>query len=221
MRKCKLLLLAAALMLCRTAQADFSYSYERVEAGGGLDRVSFYALSDLNTAPDVGTQVLGADLTIRDLLGNNLVVKFEDDGTDPITPDLTGAFAPDPYHSDRSFINLLGDPSNHHDSNPRNAFVIGTTPASTFSNYANGVWEFETTLILGLTGGVNATSTANEGRGALIAVAVVPSGDPVQLFGLLGGALPDSPPRNVNIITPEPTGVVLLGIVGLLLRNRQ
>ena len=221
MRKCGILTLAAALVLCRPASADFTYSFQRVDAGGGLDRVSFYALSNPNTAPDVGTQALGADLTLRDLNGNQLVIKFYDDGVDPITPDLTGARAPDPYHSDRSFINLLGDPSNHHDSNSHNAVLLGTRPDDTFDDFANGVWEFEATLIVGFTGGVNATSTANGGRGALIAVAVVPSGDPVQLFGMLGGSLPDSPPRDLNIITPEPTALGLLGLVGSLLRRRR
>lgn len=218
MRKCALLTLAFALTLSGAASADFTYSSQRVDAGGGFDRVSFYALSNPDTAPDVGTQLVGADLTLRDLNGNPLVIRFQDDGAH--RPDLTGALAPDPYQSDRSFINLLGDPSNLANADPNNALVIGTSPRDTFSNFANGVWEFRMTLILSA-GGVNATGTVNGGRGALIGVAVVPRGDPVQLFGMLGGALPDSPPRNVDIITPEPAGLAVVGIVGLLLRRRR
>lgn len=220
MRKCELAALWVLLGLAGGARADFNYSYERVDAGSGFDRLNFFAVSKPATAPDVGTRVIAFDLTLQDLSGHDLLVKFQGAGPSP-KPDLTGAFAPDPYHSDRSFVNTLGDPANTHDSDPTNVYLVQTNPAETFANYANGVSQFNVVGGLGPAGGIDATSATNGGKGALIAVAVVPTGDIVRLFGQIGGILEGSPPRTVDILAPEPASLAVAAMAGLLALRRK
>lgn len=148
------------------------------------------------------------------------MIKFQGTGPSP-RPDLTGQFAPDPYHSDRSFLNTLGDPGNAHDSDPTNIHIDQINPAGTFANYANGVSQFNLVGSFGPSGGITATSAANGGRGALIGVAVVPTGDTVRLVGQIGGILIGSPPRNVNILAPEPASVALAIFAPLICPRRK
>lgn len=218
-RKCDWAVLAVVLGLGGGARADFNYSYERDDAGSGFDRLSFFALSNPATAPDVGTRVVAFDLTLEDLSGHDLLIKF--DGAAPRPPDLTGLDAPDPYQSDRSFINTLGDPANAHDSDPSNLHLVQINPRATFANYANGVGQFNVVGSLGPAGGIDATSATNGGKGALIGVAVVPSGDTVRLVGQIGGILAGSPPRTVDVVAPDPASPALVAVVAIALLPRR
>lgn len=219
-RKCKWVALSIVLGLAGAARADLTESYERVDAGNGFDRLNFFALSNPATTPDVGTEVIAFDLTLQDLSGHDLLIKFQSTGPTP-RPDLTGMFAPDPYHSDRTFLNALGDPANAHDSDPTNIHIVQINPAGTYANYANGVSQFNLVGSFGPSGGITATSATNGGKGALIGVAVVPAGDTVRLVGQIGGALPGSPPRPVDIVVPEPASLGPATVAAFVLLRRK
>jgi len=92
-----------------------------------------------------------------------------------------------------TFVNIMGDPTTSGENSPNNISPsvgpIGFSPSPTFSNYAYAIKSFS--AVYGSTNslpntGVNAT-TANGGRGALFAVAVVPIGDSVNVQGQMGG----------------------------------
>lgn len=96
-----------------------------------------------------------------------------------------------------SAVNMLGDPTVSGDNNPQQAFnSFQFTPANAFSNYGYAMKSFTATYG-SQTGGVNAT-TANGGKGALFAVAVVPVADSVNVQGQLGGDLQNVNPTNFN-----------------------
>ena len=211
---------SCAMSLAGVARADFEFSVDSASAGPGLARIRLFALST-GGGVDVGNRALASDITITDMSGHNLVTKFLS-GAATAKADLTGVAAPDPYNSDRSFVNLLGDPSggtSGSDNDPTVYSVVSTTPANTHANYANGVTQFEV-LGANLNGGVDATRASNGGRGALIAVVVAPDGDRICFSGFIGGEKPGSPPLPLTFLCPEPATLALFA-PALLLRPRR
>lgn len=204
------------LSLACVCRADFSLSFTSEDIGGGLGRITYYALA----RPGSGSnQILASDLTLDDKSGHNFVIRFSS-GT--AKADLTGTAAPDPYHSDRSYINLLGDPSggaSGTDNDPTAYSVVSTTPANTHANYAGGVSQFEV-VGANLSGGVDASSASNGGNGAIIAVAVVPLGDDICLMGSLGGATGGA--QSIFCL-PEPATIAILlpGLLAVSVRRRS
>lgn len=210
MNKSALFVALIAMSVADVAKADFAFSVTVQDAGGGLQRVQVFARST-GSGVDVGSKALGSDITITDFSGHNLVTKFVS-GAATAKADLTGIAAPDPYNSDRSFVNLLGDPSGGPagtDNDPTAYNVVQTVPMNTHSNYLNGVSQFEV-VGANLSGGVDATSAANGGKGALIAVAVAPLGDIICFNGAIGGNQPGSPPQEFLSTCPEPSSIVVL-----------
>ena len=230
MGKTAALAAAAGLSLAAVVKGDFMICYEQAPGvDPGTTRTTWYALST-NHSIDVGTKALGVDLTLKDLSGHSLATGFVS-ASPTAKADLTGVAASDPYHSDRSFVNLLGDPSGGSsgtDNDPTAFSVVSTTPTNTHANFANGVQQFEV-VGANLNGGVDATSAANGGRGALIAVAVAPTGDVLELLGQIGGNLPGSPAQTIDAgfppapQCPEPSALALtgVGLASILTRRRR
>lgn len=213
MNKSALFVALVGMSVAGVAKADFTFSFTVQDAGAGLQRVQIFALANGNGI-NVGSRALASDITIADLSGHNLVTKFVS-GAATAKADLTGVAASDPYNSDRSFVNLLGDPSGGAagaDNDPTAYNVVQTVPANTHLNYINGVSQFEV-VGANLSGGVDATSAANGGKGALIAVGVAPSGDILCFSGSVGGNQPGSPPEALAYSLtrcPEPSSIVVL-----------
>jgi len=193
-----------------TARADFTVNYtvELNAPDANHARLNFYTLNDGNHGS--GTKVVADDI---ELISDQPMVI----GTRPDTglADVSGVAAPDPYHSDRSFVNILGDPSIQGYNEPKKFNVIlPRTPQLDPSLYVGGTKDFRVVGawlnmpndITQPTNGVIATPAANGGHGALIASAVVPNtatfvemipwglgGDTGPAFGdFLGGG--DPPP---------------------------
>jgi len=101
----------------------------------GTGRVNFYAL---NTGSGTGTKIIGIDETVSASLDSagtqpaKMVFGFV--GASRSSPvDVAGRNAPDPYHSDRTFINILGDSSGGAtgtENDPTLFEVIQTDPAN-------------------------------------------------------------------------------------------
>jgi hypothetical protein len=72
MRKYAVLAAAAGLSLAGVAKADFHFSHDQTDLGGGVTRYNIYALIT-GTGVDVGDKALGSDVTLKDLSGHNLV----------------------------------------------------------------------------------------------------------------------------------------------------
>lgn len=229
--------LLAVSGLCGTVRADFSLSYT-AEPGApapGLTRYEFFARNDGNHGS--GVRLLDMDIELR--TNQPMVV-----GTFPRSGklDLTGSQTPDPYHSDRSFVNILGDPSSDSDSVPNALWVVEAQVRGTAAGNG-GVTDFDVSGAHLDNHGVIATSAANGGRGALFGVAVVPSstslielipwglgGESGPAFGdFTGGTLPISPvqpdPNDFTqlypLVIPEPGTALLLGISALALLPRR
>ena len=222
--------------LCGIARGDFNLSFtaEPDAPAPGLTRYEFFARNDGNHGS--GVRLLDMDIELR--ASQPMVV-----GTFPRSGklDLTGSQTTDPYHSDRSFINILGDPSSDSDSVPNALWVVeaqvrGTAPGD------GGVMDFDVSGAHLDNHGVIATSAVNAGHGALFAVAVVPSstsfielipwglgGESGPAFGdFTGGTLPIGPvqpdPNNFTqiyaLVVPEP-GMASVGIGALMLLRRR
>lgn len=232
MRKCALLAATTALSLAGAANGDFVVRAFEEPAPGGYDRWSFYALAQPGATPGPDTRLLASDITLQDLSGHNLRISFVST-FGSAKADLTGSSAAsgDPYHPIGSIVNLLGDANDPTgmDNDPTAYSVVSTTPTNTHANFVDpnaptgfgGVPKFEV-VGANLAGGVDASSVANGGRGALIAVAVVPHGDQVCLGGSVGGT--SGGPQFVgNILCPEPAtvGFLSVGLGGLVVRRRR
>ena len=204
------------LYVASAANAEFVFSTTTTDAGGGDERVELFALNRGNGS---GTKALASEITITDESGHTLVTKFKSPSGQQ--PDVTGVQAPDPYNSDRSFVNLLGDPSggaSGTDNDPTSYNLISFNPPNPagahLSPWTIGVTQFQVTGA-NLSGGVDATAAANGGRGALIAVAVAPSGDAISFSGSIGGD--QGGPQSI----PEPVGVPILAIgLAAIVRRR-
>ena len=217
MTKCALLVAIAGLAVTGVAKADFIFTGDFQDAGNGLERVPFYALN--NGADRTGTKALASEVTIQDMSRNALVIKFVN-ATGTAKADLTGrAFLGNgglPTDSDRTFVNLLPDPSDP-SYDPTAYTVVSTDPPNIHVNFLSGLSQLEVAGA-NLSGGVDATRTANGGKGALIAVAVAPLGDGIHLFGSIGGDTGTPQPFDVFSPVPEPgTAVLLLVSAGALL----
>lgn len=221
MRKSVVFAAAAALASAGVARANFHISAVIQNLADGNERTEIFALN--NGVDGTGTKAIASDITIADLSGPNLVIGFVNNAP-TAHADVMGVFAPDPYNSDRSFVNLLGDPSGGTsgiDNDPTAYSVVSTVPANTHANFTHGVTQFEVVGV-NLFGGVDATSAANGGKGALIAVAVAPIGDQINFQGSIGGDSGDPQPFSWPSI-PEPASLSMLGVgaLGLLVRRRR
>lgn len=208
----------ACLVLTGTAGADFIVSSSRAPdtTDNGYDIVEFFARDDGTNG--TGTKAIASDITLKDLRGGRLLIKFVGAGAND-KADLVGAEAPVDINNnikpDRSFINILGSFAD----DPTAYSVVSTNPPNTHINYAGGVPQFEVAGA-NLSGGVNAT-TSNGGKGALIAVAVVPTGDVAAITGSIGGDTGDPFPIYATNPLPEPATLGLLSVGALLLTRRR
>ena len=213
-----------------STKADFvvtGYLYP----GSTNDVYEIYAFD--NGANGTGTRAVSDDVTLRDfnpIAGvppRGFVFKFVDN-TDFAPADLTGvalynANGHNPAvlfggNQDRSFINLLGDTST---ADPTLYNVTLTVPDNEFGlDYHFGhitQWEQAGTV----PGGVDASAAANGGRGALIAVAVIPHGELVEATGIVQGST--GPGTVFTWPIPEPGSFALLaiGFGPIVLRRRR
>ena len=217
---------AAALGIAGVAMADFVISSQVQDAASGFERVLFYAFND--GANGTGTKALASDVTLADANDRNMIVKFVAASVGRAATsrwDATGsAFLGSgglPTDSDRTFVNLLPDPSDPNYDPAAYSLVALAPPPNIRSNFTDGYPRIEV-VGANLSGGVNAT-TSNGGRGALIAVAVAPAGDPIHAFGSIGGDTGSAQAFDAISQVPEPAvwGPVAVGLAWLLSNRRR
>lgn len=224
------------LLLTSTARGDLLIGSLQYNSGGYNHQMYFVRNDGRNGS---GTRVVGVDMTLDDTVNLPLlVIKFVNDSA-TAQADLTGAAlyrdSGDDltalFHSDRSFVNLIGDWNG--DGDPAAFITTTTNPANVHSNFVNGVSQFEVSGVI--PGGVDATARTNYGLGALFAVVVRPWNVPTYSApGSVRGSLTtdtgviepidvfqDSQPITETVPPfPEPAGVALIGAVLLLGRRR-
>ena len=216
---------AFVLAFCAAVRADFQITATCTAdtIDPGHDVIEFFAKND--GANGTGSKVIASDVTVTGV-SVPLLIKFTNSAANA-RADLTGSAAPRDADGnvipDRSFVNILANDGN---DDPLAYSVVETVPANTHALYTPPVTQFE---VVGaqLAGGVNAT-TSNGGRGALIAVAVVPTGQSATISGFLGGdnnfAVPISfllPVGGPLPCTPEPAALGLLASTMLAVRPRR
>src|SRR5947209_8558383 len=96
----------AALAATGAARADFTMNYtvELDTPDANHARLTFYTINDGNHGS--GTKLLVDDIEL--ISDQPMVIGVRPDNG---LPDISGIGAADPYHSDRSFVNVLGEPT--------------------------------------------------------------------------------------------------------------
>lgn len=226
MRKYAVLAAAAGLALTGVAKADFTFSFTRTTGApdASHDVIEFFAKNGGGTT---GTKAIASDVTLKGLDATganpvNLLTKFVSTSTSAkadLSGTKTSVDASNNVIPDRSFVNILANDGN----DDTTAYsVVSTVPDSGMhSVYAAGVSQFEV-VGANLGGGINATTT-NGGNGAMIGVAVVPTGDNASASGSIGGEV--GSPQTFSISSkavPEPAclSMIGLGALGLIRRRR-
>ena len=216
------LLVVAGILFTGVARADFIVTSTRGGPNPWVDSrfdiVEFFAKN--TGANGSGTKVLASDINMSNDSGGRLVFGFVG-ASATAGADLVGVALPQgtsgvfiPSHT---FVNFL---TNDGTDDPTAAAIIFSKPDWHQHNvYAAEPSQFEVTIV-SLSGGVNA-STSNNGRGAMIAVAVLPKGDVVSISGSIGGDTgPAFPITATNL--PEPASVAFLMLVsGTSTRRRR
>lgn len=229
------LLWIAALFtaLANSARADLRFSETGENLGNGYQRLMYFVTNDGTNG--TGTHLTLSDVTVADLDGSNLVTKFVS-GSLTAKADLTGSALylnsgsdrKIVFHSDRTFVNLLGD-WNASTTDPTAYVVSSTNPPNTQGNFLTGVGHLEVSG--GNPAGVDASSTVNYGLGVLFAVVVAPSRDRIDTVGVLGTETgtnwnfdfrPDDPfPPPPPPAFPEPALIPAFGALLLLRYPRR
>lgn len=212
----------AVLGICAmvgSAQAAFTFT-TTVEDGQPDAQHTRFELFALNIGNGTGTKALADDITVQAFTPAgqpDTVLTPAHVGTQP---DFSGKSIADPYHSAFTFVNLLGDPSggtSGTDNDPT-AFSVVSVDTSPTRQFGPPFSRIEVTGA-NLSGGVDATAAANGGKGALLAVAVVPSGDDVQFSGNIGGDVGNVFPLPPPI--PEPSLLAVMALAPALARRRR
>lgn len=198
------------------ASADFTVSYvlDPNPPDATHQRFEFFAKNDGGHGS--GRRLLAEDIEL--VCDQKMVMGYLANGD----ADVCGAGAANPFTSDRSYINIFGSPGD-----PENAFtdpnnpndqlgLVFTKPKPTeHDQWVGGSSDFRVVLAhLHGNGGVIADSTANGGRGALIATAIVPDNAtfvemiPWGLGGETGPAFGDflghaDPPPQIGHLDPS------------------
>ena len=207
-----------------SARGDFlvnGYGYP----GPVNDVYGFYAFNDGDNR--TGSRAASADVTLVNVnpgtgqIGHGFVIKFQGDPA-VAAADLTGGYlyqqsGDNPAvlfdgRSDRTLTNLLGDEPT---ADPTLFDVTLTNPPNFHVNFIRPLYQLEQAG--SVVGGVDASAAANDGRGALIAVAVVQHGDPALIFGSIQGTTGSSVRFMVQNPEPSSAALMALSLGGLLL----
>lgn len=231
---------AVTMSLASAARGDLLFSATDENLGNGYDRRMYFIRNDGTNG--TGTRVTSSDVTLSSEDQRiNFVIKFVNSSA-TAKADLTGTALyedsdEDPsalFHSDRTFVNLLGN-WNSSTTDPTGYLVTSTNPPNQRFNYVGNVTRLEVSGAYA--GGVDATAAVNYGLGALMAVAVVPWSDPrfgppITIYGTVGtetgvsqefffGSPNLFPPLPPPPSFPEPAGALAIGTLLLMRRQRR
>jgi hypothetical protein len=204
-----------ALGCSQLALADFTVSYVKDPSppDANHQRFEFFAKNDGGHGS--GQRLLAEDIEL--VSDQKMVMGYLANGD----ADISGVGAADFFHADRSYINILGspgDPENafHDPSGPNDApSVVFTKPnPNQHDQWVGGSADFRVVRLHQHNFGVIADGTANGGRGALIATAIVPNNAtyiemiPWGLGGETGPAFGDflghaDPPPQIGHLDPS------------------
>ena len=219
-------LLCAAGIVAGLAPASFgAITYSSVREtnfnGTGLDRVVLYGIADAASG-----DIASGDISVTSATPNGLkfAAPAENTSGDLEVPVLTG--------------NVVGATTTRASNVVFRLIAPGfpvpdSTNSANFPAYASGLTSFQ---IAGLDSrdasttdiGLKATSAQNNGNGAAILAAIVPTGTTVTFGGSAGGDVVGSPSSPIAVVNegtpvPEPTALCFLGLAGAgtLLRRRR